>query len=68
MQLELQIKTNDKGDPCWDNSCNALYKVTSEEGGYVVVGHKITDPATRAKLGLADNEDVLWVPDEIIQR
>jgi len=67
MNIQLQIRTDNGGGPCWDNSCNARHKVTSEEGGYVIVGQKIQDPAMRAQLGIADGEEAVWVPDPIIE-
>jgi hypothetical protein len=68
MYIELQVKTDDAGDTCWDNSCNARYRVTSDEGGYVVVGKRIDDPAMRARLNLAESEEALWVPGPIIEQ
>jgi hypothetical protein len=67
MQLELQVKTNDKGDPCWDNSCPARFKVTDGDG-YVIVGRQL-DGAELAQAGdLAPGECAVWVPDAIIER
>ena len=62
MDIELQVKTG----TCHDNSCPARYKVTSAEGGYVIVGKRL-DAATRAKVrNVSGDEDALWVPPEII--
>lgn len=65
MQLEFQFKTD---GPCWDNSCPSRWRVVSAEGGYVIVGKKI-DAQTRAQIGpIAEDEDLLWVPPDIIER
>ena len=66
MDTELQIKTDGNGGNCFDNNCNARHKVTSQEGGYVIVGQKIEDPEVRARLGIADGEEAVWVPSPII--
>jgi hypothetical protein len=68
MNTDLQVKTDNDGNNCWDNSCNARHKVTSEEGGYVIVGQRIMDPEVRARLGIVDGEEAVWVPGPIIER
>ena len=67
MQLELQVKTNNHGSPCWDNSCPARYKVTDGDG-YVIVGKQL-DAATLAQVGeISPDEIAVWVPGPIIDR
>lgn len=68
MQIELQLKTNDDGSDCFDNSCPARYKVTDGKGGYVIRGKKL-DAGTLAQLGpVPDDEYAVWVPDPVIDR
>ena len=63
MQTELVRKT----DSCQGNDCPALRRVTSGEGGYVVIGRVLT-PAQRAAIpGIGDGEDALWVPGDVIE-
>ena len=64
MQTELLYKTSG----CAGNDCPALRKVTSAEGGYVIVGKRLS-PADRAQIpGIGDGEDALWVPADVIER
>ncbi len=63
MKIEFQRKTENSGV----ENCPARYKVTDGEGGYVIQGKKITDPETRAQARqLAEDEDLLWVPADIV--
>jgi hypothetical protein len=63
MQTELIRKTRN----CAGNDCPALRKVTTAGGGYVIVGKRLS-PADRAQIpGIGDGEDVLWVPDDVIE-
>lgn len=64
MQTELQYKT----PSCAGNDCPAVRKVTSAEGGYVIIGKRLS-PVDRAGIpGVGDGEDALWVPADIIER
>ena len=64
MQTELQYKT----PSCAGNDCPAVRKVTSAEGGYVIIGKRLS-PVDRADIpGVGDGEDALWVPADIIER
>ena len=64
MQTELQYKTAS----CAGNDCPAVRKVTSAEGGYIIVGRRLS-AADRAQIpGVGDGEDALWVPDDLIER
>ncbi len=59
--LEFLWKDNGSGG----GGCPALYRV---EGGYVVQGVQI-DAATRAQLRqLADNEEAVFVPANVLHR
>lgn len=61
--MELRYLWKDEGSGM--NGCPALYKA---EGGYVVQGVKLDDE-TRANLrALADGEDAVWVPANVIDR
>lgn len=63
MQTELQYKTR----TCQANDCPARRKVTSAEGGYVIIGKRLS-PADRALIpGIGPDEDALWVPDDVIE-
>jgi hypothetical protein len=63
MQTELVRKTAD----CAGNDCPALRKVTSAEGGYVIIGRRVS-AADRAGIpGIGDGEDALWVPADVIE-
>lgn len=65
MRIKFQFKTGGSGV----ENCPARYQVTSVEGGYVIQGKKILDGETRAQLRqLAPDEDVVWVPEDIIDR
>lgn len=47
-------------------TCPALYQV---EGGYMVQGAKVTDHGERGQLvDLADHEDVVFVPANVLDR
>jgi len=61
MEIEFLWKTIGSGG----SGCPALYRA---EGGYVVQGI-VLDDATRAALrDLADNEDAVFVPADVIER
>jgi hypothetical protein len=61
MDIEFLWKDNGSGG----GGCPALYKTT---GGYVVQGVKLDD-ATRAQLRqLADDEDGVFVPTNVLER
>jgi len=63
MHTELTRKTRS----CQGNDCPALRKVTSAEGGYVIIGKRLS-PADRAAIpGIGDGEDALWVPGDVIE-
>lgn len=64
MQTELQYKASG----CAGNDCPAVRKVTSAEGGYVIIGKRLS-PADRAAIpGIGDGEDALWVPADVIEQ
>lgn len=64
MQTELQHKASG----CAGNDCPARRKVTSAEGGYVIVGKRLS-PAERAAIpGVGDGEAAVWVPDDVIEQ
>ena len=61
MEIEFMWKDSGSGG----GGCPALYRT---EGGYVVQG-KTLDPETRAKLRqLADDEDGVFGPDNVLDR
>ena len=63
MHTELVRKTRS----CAGNDCPAVRKVTSAEGGYVIIGKRLS-PADRAAIpGIGDGEDALWVPADVIE-
>lgn len=63
MQTQLLRTTSD----CAGNNCPALRKVTSPEGGYVVIGTRLS-PADRAQIpGIGEGEEALWVPADVIE-
>ncbi|MEU3271028.1 hypothetical protein ABZ639_09275 [Saccharomonospora sp. NPDC006951] len=66
MELTFLWKDAASGDGSGDGGgCPALYRT---EGGYVVQGVKL-DPATRAQLRqLADDEDGVFVPANVLER
>ncbi len=64
MQTELQYKTGG----CAGGECPARRKVTSAEGGYVIIGKRLS-PADRAGIpGVGDGEDAVWVPGDVIEQ
>lgn len=64
MQTELQYKTSG----CAGGDCPARRKVTSAEGGYVIIG-KLLNAADRSQIpGIGDGEDAVWVPDDVIEQ
>lgn len=64
MDIEFMWKDGDSGG----GGCPALYSVREAPGGYVVQGKKIND-ATRAVLRqLADDEDAVFVPANVLDR
>lgn len=64
MQSELQYKA----PGCVGGDCPARRKVTSAEGGYLIVGKRLS-PADRAQVpGVGQDEDVIWVPDGVIEQ
>ena len=61
MQIEFMWKDKDSGG----GGCPALYRT---QGGYVVQGKEL-DAATRAQLRqLADDEDAIFVPANVLDR
>ena len=61
MQIEFMWKDDTSGG----GGCPALYRA---HGGYVVQGKKL-DPETRAQLRqLLDDEDGVFVPDNVLDR
>lgn len=61
MELEFMWKADGSGG----GGCPALYRV---EGGYVVQGKTLT-PEVRAKLRqLADDEDGVFVPTDVLDK
>jgi hypothetical protein len=64
MQTELQYTTAS----CAGNDCPARRKVTSPEGGYVIIGRRLL-PDERAEIpGIGIGEEAVWVPDDVIER
>ena len=64
MQTDLVYTTSS----CAGNDCPALRRVTSAEGGYVVIGKRLS-PADRAQIpGIGDSDDAVWIPDDVIVR
>jgi hypothetical protein len=62
MQIEFERKTNTSAV----ENCPARYRVIGEEGGYVIQGKKVDD-LTRAQLRqVADDEDAVWIPADLI--
>jgi hypothetical protein len=60
MELEFIRKTKDSGT----GNCPAIYR--ADNGNYVIQGWRL-DAATRAKLrDLADNEDAVEIPADVI--
>lgn len=59
--LEFMWKAVDSGA----GGCPAMYKV---EGGYVVQGVKLDDNARAQLRDLANNEDAVYVPSDVIDR
>ena len=63
MQTQLVRKTRS----CAGSDCPALRQVTTDRGGYVVIGRRLT-PAERAQVpGIGDGEDAVWVPPDVIE-
>jgi hypothetical protein len=64
MRIEFQFKTADS----LVDECPARYKVIDGKGGYVIQGKRLDD-ATRAMLRqIANDEDAVWVPADIVER
>jgi hypothetical protein len=64
MQIEFERKTSDSGV----ENCPARYKVIDGKPGYVIQGKRI-DAETRAQLRqVADDEDAVWVPADLIDQ
>src|SRR5882672_8678008 len=62
MQIEFIKKTKDS----WSGNCPAIYRVTSDEGGYVVQGKRLGGD-TRAQLrDLGPDETRVWVQLDVI--
>lgn len=60
MQIEFIKKTKDS----WSGNCPAIYRVTSEEGGYVVQGKRLDVAPQPPGLGL--DEARVWVQSDVI--
>lgn len=54
-----------KTDQSNTGQCPALYEV---EGGYVVQGRQLDTDARAQLQDLADDEDAIWVPADVIER
>ena len=61
----MQLKFMWKDSNSHTGSCPALYEV---EGGYVVQGVKLDDGARAQMRDLADNEDGVFVPANVLDR
>lgn len=59
MQIEFIKKTKDS----WSGNCPAIYRVTSEEGGYVVQGKRLD---VAQSLSLGPDEARVWVQSDVI--
>jgi len=57
MQIEFIKKTKDS----WSGNCPALYRVASEEGGYVVQGKRLGGPSD-----LAPGQARVWVQSDVV--
>jgi hypothetical protein len=62
MQIEFIKKTKDS----WSGNCPAIYRVTSEEGGYVVQGKRLDGASQVQPLGLGPDEARVWVQSDVI--
>lgn len=61
----MQIKFEAKTSGCNGDHCPARYRVTGAPGGTVYVGKKLDDE-TRAQVGgIGDDEEAVWVPDDL---
>ena len=61
MELTYLWKDNESGM----SGCPALYKA---DGGYVVQGLQLDDEDRSQLRQLADNEDAVWVPANVLDR
>jgi hypothetical protein len=62
--MEFMWKDADSGG----GGCPALYQTRGDQAGYVVQG-KAIDAEARAQLRqLADDEDAVWVPANVLDR
>lgn len=62
MQIEFIKKTKDS----WSGNCPAIYRVTSEEGGYVVQGKRLDGASQAQPLSLGLDEARVWVQSDVI--
>ena len=62
MQIEFIKKTKDS----WSGNCPAIYRVTSEEGGYVVQGKRLDGALQAQPLTLGLDEALVWVQSDVI--
>jgi hypothetical protein len=62
MQIEFIKKTKDS----WSGNCPAIYRVTSEEGGYVVQGKRLGRAPQAQPRDLGLDEARVWVQSDVI--
>jgi hypothetical protein len=62
MQIEFIKKTKDS----WSGNCPAIYRVTSEEGGYVVQGKRLGGASRAQPPGLGPGEAWVWVQSDVV--
>jgi hypothetical protein len=62
MQIEFIKKTKDS----WSGNCPAVYRVTSEEGGFVVQGKRLDGDKQAQPRDLDPGEARVWVQSDVI--
>jgi hypothetical protein len=62
MQIEFIKKTKDS----WSGNCPAVYRVTSEEGGFVVQGKRLDADTQAHSRDLSPDETSVWVQPDVI--
>ena len=68
MEIEFMWKTGASAT----GSCPAQYRVNGimdgHSGGYIIQGKRISNTARARLRDLGDDEEAVWVPDDVIDR
>ena len=70
--MDAEIEFMWKDDASNTGNCPAQYRVNGimdgRSGGYIIQGKRVSNTARARLHDLGDDEDAVWVPDNVIDR